>query len=324
MNFTDFPEIQPHPDQGLVFGVQGQIKILGHVGKANKNSGNKLFVVHCSVCSQDQELFGDGIFPALKSNMTKGVYPCGCAKFKIWTEAQQKVRISRKAESLGYTFVGWKSDFVGSKTYCIFNCEKHGKWDSTDLNAMMVQNHACSKCAAERISKANRKSDSEMIESFLHNNSFPEGTTFERVEGKKRTWLVSCPECNTKWQGHSTNLQKGTIGCECGPSNRKYSYINLLKDGEVPIAVKFGITAFPSIRVNQQNRKSVYDVESLGVWEFESYQLCKKAENSCSKDVITGVISKEEMRDGYTETTFTSNISKLISIFEEFGGVRVP
>lgn len=52
--------------------------------------------VKCSVCEEDTELFGDGIFEVNISNLNTGKIPCGCASNINWTLAQYKIRINRK------------------------------------------------------------------------------------------------------------------------------------------------------------------------------------------------------------------------------------
>jgi hypothetical protein len=66
----------------------------------------------------------------------------------------------------------------------------------------------------------------------------------------------------------------------------------------------------------------MYELTNYGVWTYPTVRQCRDAEITCKRNLETGVLSKLEMPDGYTETTFPSNIDRVIDIFEENGGVR--
>lgn len=85
---------------------------------------------------------------------------------------------------------------------------------------------------------------------------------------------------------------------------------------------KFGIANMSSERIRRQNQLSIYDIINYGIWTYPTVKACRDAERYCLNNLTTKVITKEEMPDGYTETTFPSNIDLVISIFEEHGGVR--
>lgn len=72
--------------------------------------------------------------------------------------------------------------------------------------------------------------------------------------------------------------------------------------------------------MNSMNRAKA---KNIGVWEFSSAEKCKKAEKECKKRVVTGFISKEYMKDGWTETASVLDLEKVISIYEKHGGKRI-
>ena len=57
------------------------------------------------------------------------------------------------------------------------------------------------------------------------------------------------------------------------------------------------------------------------MYTFPTAQQCKAAERECKKELICGVVSKTDMLDGWTETTCTSNLARVKSIYEKNGGV---
>lgn len=76
--------------QRVRFGDEGQLEVIGW-GTRDK-SGSKNYVVVCHKCSQDSELFGDGLFRATKGNILKRKsMPCGCAKNPRWTKEQHAI-----------------------------------------------------------------------------------------------------------------------------------------------------------------------------------------------------------------------------------------
>lgn len=55
--------------------------------------------------------------------------------------------------------------------------------------------------------------------------------------------------------------------------------------------------------------------------EFPDKQSCLKAERECLQELDCGVLSREEMPDGYTETTDASNLVKIENIYRRNGGL---
>ena len=94
-----------------------------------------------------------------------------------------------------------------------------------------------------------------------------------------------------------------------------------MDDNNNAVCIKFGIANNSKQRIKRQNSKSIYEIRQYQVYTFPTVQQCKKAERECKKELICGVISKTDMLDGYTETTCTSNLARVKSIYEKNGGV---
>ena len=310
------------------FGEHGQVEVIGWSGRSKGGKGAKYYILKCSVCSLDKELSGDGIFRCLKSDLINGQMSCGCAKNPRWTKEQWTIKVQRKAKELGCDFIGFVGEWKGHTTKITLVCPKHGQWNTSTLNRLINSNQGCPKCKSEKLSELHSKPDSEMIASFFATGAFHQDTKFWRSDrtdnkGRPAYWNVYCPECNSESESFSGNLQKGSRPCLCSNSRQQQAYINFIKDNESPIAIKFGIANVVSTRVKQQDNSSIYTVTNHIVYEFPTKQQCLQAERECKQELPCGILSKEQMEDGWTETTYVCNLDKIRNIYERNGGEYV-
>lgn len=325
-DLVDEYELKLDDFTGSKFGDSQQVTVVGWSKRDKWNA--KIYIVKCNICSSDVELFGDGYFHASKGNLLKGQLPCGCSRTK-WTEDQWKIICRRKAAKLGYEFIGWSGEYTGNATKLLMSCSKHGVWNTGDITHLMTeQPRGCPICANESTGKLFSKPDEEVISSFFATGAFHPDTKFYRSNrldknGHKPFWYVECPECGVTSESNYTGLAKGCRSCDCSRHQQKQSYINLVKDNNNVIAIKFGIANLAKKRVIRQDAHSVFTIDNYGVWEFSSAQDCKKSERICKDSLDCGVLTKAEMQDGYTETTYPYNIDKVIAIYESLGGLRV-
>jgi hypothetical protein len=95
-------------------------------------------------------------------------------------------------------------------------------------------------------------------------------------------------------------------------------------DGDKKIlALKFGIAVNYQSRVVKQNNNSIYQVVNYGVWEYPTILQCTQAERDCKVQLKCGILSKQEMMDGHSETVYPLNLEDIMDIYERHGGVRV-
>lgn len=305
-----------------IIGDNNQLEVIGWSGKC---SSQKFYILKCDICSLDPELFGEGYFKSTKYNLiNRETCPCGCSGSYLWSKEQYFIRCYRKAHKKTYNFLGFVGEWRRAYTKIRMICEKHGKWETGTITGLLNIESGCPACGSE----FNIKSDFEMIQSFFDSGAFPQGTHFWRSERKNRQgnscyWYVSCPECGGQGESHSGNLQKGRRACSCSQQRQQECYINLIKDGEKVIAIKFGIARNSAIRAVKQNRLSVYEVYQHVRYSFPSIVSCKQAEKECKSELECGILTREEMKDGYTETTWAYNLEKIIEIYEENGGQRL-
>lgn len=302
------------------FGEQLQLEVMGWSGR--DNSEVKFYVLKCSICSQDPELFGEGYFKVTKSNVVNlKQSPCGCSGKYLWTKEQYHIRCSRKANELGHTFLGFDGEWKKISTKIKMLCEKHGEWSSTVNNFLNIGSD-CRRCRIE----ARPSPDADIISSFFVSGMFHPDTKFWRSDrlnraGGKPYWLMLCPECQEIGEAEAGNFRRGSRPCGCSNNRQTESYINLVKDGETVLAIKFGVTNNVNLRLHSQKSSCIFDIENHSVYKFPDYNSCRQAERHCKLELECRVLSREEMPDGYTETTWAYNLDRVMEIYERNGGV---
>lgn len=307
------------------FGDQGQLEVIGWSGRGSSQA--KFYILHCGTCVQDSALFGEGLFRSPKGSLVKGSIPCGCARSVWWSEQQYRILCQRKAVSLGYTFGGWSEVFGGRHTRTKLVCDKHGEWNSTSISNLINHGRGCPVCAYTAKGLRRRIPDRDRVAEFFSSGQFPEGTDFRRSPrldsyGVATYWYVYCPECDSTNEGLAGHLSAGHRPCLCSPARQKQAYINwVVGDRGQALALKFGIANVAEQRVKQQNATCQYEVRPHLVYEFPTKQQCLAAERECKGILLCGILSQEEMPDGYTETTCPSNLARIKSIYEKHGGV---
>lgn len=306
---------------GAVFVDQGQLKVIGWSGR---NGNTKCYILKCDKCSEDSELFGDGVFRSLRGNLVKGRVPCGCSKNPKWTKEQYHTLCSRKAIELGYTFLGFVGEWRGYRTKVKMFCEKHGEWSSGIIDTLINQGSGCPGCGVD----VKTKPDEAMIASFFNSGAFHPDTKFWRSgrlnsKGFKPYWFMQCGECGETGESISSSLQGCHRPCACSKHRQKECYINWIIDGDSKVALKFGIARDSKQRVKEQNSKTSYEVIQYQVYTFLDITSCKKAERECKKELDCGILLKRDMPDGWSETTWVYNLSKIQDIYKRNGGELV-
>ena len=162
----------------------------------------RYYIVKCSECAKDPELFGDGLFINIKNNIRKGRVPCGCSVSTKWTKAQYRILCRRKAKDLGYNFIDFKdSEFNGNATRIIMNCNIHGNWEMSIGKLIGKSERGCPKCKFDKLGNMSRKPDDEIINSFTSTGKFTEDINFCRSDkrdcrGDPVYWNYTCPICS--------------------------------------------------------------------------------------------------------------------------------
>lgn len=324
----NFKEVVTHTDNliqtdfcGSKFGNNDQLEVLYF------DNESKQYVLFCSVCTKDPELFGEGYFKSTRQQLTFGV-PCGCSRIPKWKKEQYEVLLKRKAPELKLQYISMLGEYRGAHTKIRLSCEKHGHYDTNTITGLLNKGRGCPRCKADKISERMLKPDDELIKSFFNSGMFHPDTQFKRSaktnkHGYKTFWEVFCPVCGQTAVAAINSLQMGVKSCGCKRTKQTLCYINLIQDDEKTIAIKYGITGNFKRRFLEQKFYSSFKIENYGIWSFSSHEDCISAENECQEIFDVPAVSKSEVGDGYTETTYIHNLDKVISIYESYGGVRI-
>lgn len=304
-------EIKKDHLTGAVFKVS-----LTVLGWTRMNGSRRMYAIKCSICASDPQLYGEAIFETGRDSLLKGYKPCGCGQAYRPSRDQYELMIRRKASELDVEFIGWVDGFKNGSSKILMSCDK-GTW-TPRAHFFIKKGHISFNRGLARTD------DSVIIAKFFATGAFHEDTKFSRYRlYDKWYWKVECPVCNGVGYSQPQHLQRGSRCCECGNYKQRFSYLTLIKDKELPIAVKFGITRTTDMRMKYQARETPYDLESLGMWEYPDKSQCVAAERFCIQNLECGVLSREEYGDGYTETTYVYNIDAIIKIYEDHGGIRL-
>lgn len=214
----------------------------------------------------------------------------------------------------------------------MLSCDICNKEWTSKLSNLWALKRGCPSCRSIKgLSAARdawRKPDNVIIETFMNTGAYHPNTVFIKIERKAKNsrnnyWSVFCPTCEKTVECQQGHLQKGNIPCDCSLMHQKETYINLVKDNNQIIAIKFGISKNSHKRLITHNYNTPYDIEMFGIFKYEESFDCKAAERACKDELTCGVIEKGMFVGGWTETTYPYNLDRVISIFESYGGVRV-
>lgn len=312
---------------GRVFGKKDQLKVLSWDGARRK--GNKLYTVQCSICTKDPEMFGDAKYLVPKGHLERGTYPCGCSKSPKLTEQQMLLKIKRACEDLGHTYLRIDGNYDKTRTRVIASCPVHG--EMSPKSAMDIfTGRGCIECRRDFVKESLTLPDEHFISRFLATGNFHPDTKFTRSEritpadkyreGVRLHWIVSCPVCKETVEGHSASMLSGHSPCSCASFGKVFLYVNeICRDGEV-IALKYGVATSPDKRLREQAKLCIYDVSRVRLWKFPISSSCRAAEAEIKRSVPSKVLSKEEMKDGWTETCLPFRIEQIEKIAKDFGG----
>lgn len=185
-------------------------------------------LVKCSICHEDEELFPE-LLKIDKGDLKRGGVPCGCAKNRRWTKEQYEVKVKRRCDEFGYSFVGF-CEWKGTNTKLILTCPEGHKWDTTTINSFLSIYIGCPKCAGRY------KPHSEIVKQFNKKGAY-DGFIFSKnnnkktKQGKKSYWDYTCPVCSEDeyvkavvcsgiFTATASDLNRGVKCCRCARGYR--------------------------------------------------------------------------------------------------------
>ena len=307
------------------FGEQCQLEVVGWFGKRRSD---KYYILHCKICSEDKELHGEGYFRSLKFSLfkKKPQIPCGCSGHYFFTEDQQKIRVERACKEIGLSFIGWAGEYKKGETKCRLFCEKHGEFVGGRISQIVDVGKGCRVCGDKEGAIKRTKDVDYFIQMFLDSGHYNEGTLFKQCGkvGTARLWEVVCGECGECYTTKTASIVAGKKKCSCNNPEQRFLYVfDIIDEKGKVVAIKFGVSCSPKIRVSQQQGKTVYKVEASEVFEFKTAHESRKLEEAFKRLDGTPMLKKEEYLDGFTETTKEENREEIIKICLESGAGRV-
>jgi predicted GIY-YIG superfamily endonuclease len=229
-----------------------------------RSKTEKAVKVHCPICAEDPELYGEAIYTMTLGNYRKGQKPCGCSKSPKRTEQQWEILIGRKALSNNHTFLGFIKDVdapLTDQAYLRLHCNTCDKEWTTCNIANYWNDRGCPSCANRQRGLARLTSAEEWAQRFYATGQF-DGYIFERQTPSSRMWNVICPACgpDTIFTSDRANLTAGKIPCNCklggGFNIHQKSYFYVLKiTNATGKYCGYGITNYPERRMKAHHRE---------------------------------------------------------------------
>lgn len=245
----------------------------------------------------------------------KGCPLCG-GSYKGNTDTFIKKAIEKHGEKYDYGRV----KYTKSNRKVEILCSEHGPFKQTPSSHL--NGNGCPSCGKVKYTLSLRKS----LEDFVLQAEIIHG---QRYDYSSTAYTNSSKMVSIRCKHHGyfeqlpANHLKGS-GCPlCAGHLQNQAYIHLVKDLDIVCALKLGIARDWLKRMLHQNKRNTFQVENVGVWQFNSVMRCKTAERECKQTLKTGVLNERELKDGWTETVSVLDLEKVISIYEKHGGKRI-
>lgn len=155
--------------------------------RVTKRSSTKLkkYEIHCSICSNDKELFPLPL-EMERYHLLRGKVPCECSRSPKLKEFQHRIKCKRKSERERLQFKGFIEPFKGRDTKIVLFCPLHGhEFNPTIKSFLSNINLSCSQCHKNFIS------DIHTSHYKLHKPTFLFLVEFIDMKSDKRFYGIS-------------------------------------------------------------------------------------------------------------------------------------
>ena len=209
----------------------GVLTVVGIAGKTK--SYHKIYSVHCSICSEDKELFPD-LFESPKGALVNGRDPCGCSKSPRWKPFQIEVIVRRLCKEIGYEYLGFPEGYKNALSKFEYICPTHGK-QKASYNDFVNGGRRCPSCGIESMKDKRRNSEAETITKELCEEmgyeyvGFPEG-----YKNKNSKFEYICPIHGKQIASYNNFVNDGSRCPDCGIESIK----DKLRNSEAETIVK--------------------------------------------------------------------------------------
>lgn len=279
---------------------------------------------HCSSCNTE--------FREYSLELLKPEYEatsCRCdngKKFTQWTTKLREEQIHERCNLLGLNFDGWESE-EGYKNNCsriFLSCKKEHKWSSNINNFLGNGMYGCPDCYEDR----KGKTLSHGLEKFITDGTSVHNGQFDYSEYEykcsRTPSKVTCKVCKGSFKVSYDNHVNKKRGCpSCKGKNQEHAYLVLVQDGDLPLALKYGIARQTSKRFDEHSKACIFETSLISNWKFPDSISCKAAELEVKQNVKGSVLTVQEFPSGNTETTHVFNLEYIESVYSKHGGVKV-
>lgn len=202
---------------GYRFGESNQVEILEIINYEN-------IVVKCHVCSEDEEMYGDGKFTSTKYSIKLNRVPCGCSCTYKRNKKQKEIIIKRKLKNTSSEFVEFEKYHDNGKFVITkLHCKDHDTLYTRSYQRFFKDDFkGCDKCVSER----KRLPEEYFIDKFKKTTLYKEGVLFKREGERSYDWKYFCPVCandafskeglcNGWFKTSTTQILKNHMPCRC-------------------------------------------------------------------------------------------------------------
>lgn len=249
----------------------------------------------------------------------KGCLFCGrqtTVESRTMTSTDYLERVTNRYGDL-YTYE--KLVYEGLDTPVTITCKKHG--DFTQIAKAFMRTSGCPECGKESYVLTRRLSNEEFVNRCR--DIYGDTLNFDNTiyQGLVNNVEFVCPEHGIV-TAKAYSLVHDRSGCgKCTNSDRYakdkigYFYINYIVSKCSKDIIKFGVTKDLRLRIrsfNISNHLFVEDTLNLDVVEMDRFS-CYELESIIKKNIgsYTGVVDKNTLPDGYTETILVEHLPLL-------------
>lgn len=339
---SEFTDVKPRRLEGLLrveADVQAKCKQINYTYNGFVVSDNKPTAMRLSLtCNEHNETWNTTEAKAFISKEQSGCTGCFAHKRAIGGKTTPKDKILAKADAAckKYNLVCdgiEEGEYINQDCKIKISCADCGRsLTPVKIYHLISKGRVCRECSkAKTIAKTIAKEEAEKIVRLNERTDFVYDRIIERnketgfilrgivgdMQGTDFIIRQRCPTHNHNFSVTWTSFKGGTKGCKyCNTSAFRtdipvYFYIQSLDDRYI----KFGVTNRKvERRMIEQQRESVFTHRLIKSFRFSKGEHASKLEKLIKTKYECGVVSRDDLRDGYTETLPFEALPEIITI----------
>lgn len=306
---------------GGVLTVISEVKIEGCSTK---------LVLHCSLCSSDEELFPEGSLTSTLSSLRRGSVPCACSPCPKWTSEQNSVRCRRWAENNNLQFLGYAEKYRANKTKLKLKCLSESCLKISESVAIekLQGGRGCPYCGDLRTIESSRK-----IWVGSQRTTKLGGTVSVIEEYMTKHLKVHCTECAKDEELYGEGIftaskdswTMGAIPCGChkGYQHSPDQYRVLLNRRKLVVEGKVKVLGFVGEQINSRTYIKQRCLQYPHHKDWESCNITNALNSNkgcpeCGKGLYGFYFSRRMEEDTLYLLLFESNNESFIKIGRSF------